>query len=629
MKSLFLSLTVLSLVTFLSITTKAQGVQKDTTINFMGEQRNISIYIPSDYSSSIPAKLMIGLHGLGDNCKNYMNALVFLFDESSMPNTIIICPDGGNDSNKDFYSPQGDEAIIDTVISLANSQYNIDASQIILQGFSLGGRSALKFGLDYTEKFKALLLNTPAIQGVKEAVTEGNFQYANASKIPIYITCGDEDLTYLAPVDSMRLQLIRNNGKVLYRQFPLGHSVPYMSEMNDYLQFIDSLYISDYDLDIVQIDIPLRTCETSVPFTVLVQNKGSKILTSIKFSYNTGGGASYYSWTGQLEPFQHLDIEFPNLDISSGIYILTVEVDSLNVTFGDTVDYNNSANAAFNVATQSKTLPYVESFTNIADFEDDWIPIPSGDYFTALDYDPSGKFLYAFNTIWIFETMGRKEEIISPLLDLSSISNPSLAFDVAYAYTLYTADFIGTELIFADTLEVLISTDCGETYKSLYKKGGEELLTFNKPLTNVVDLNVFFYTSPTSNDWRREWVDLSAYASNTSAIIKFSYISAQGGLIFLDNIAFSNETSGIKGIEMGEIVVFPNPANDNLTIHSGDCQLKSINLFDISGKKVMSSENINGSSSILNVTGISNGFYMLELTTSSGKRIVKKVSIKH
>ena len=615
---------------------KGQSVSKDTTIIFSGENRDISIYIPSDYSSSTPAKLLIGLHGSGDNCKNYISALKYLFPESSMPNTVIICPDGGNDLSRDFYTPVGDEVIIDTMIAFAMNNFNIDPSQIVLQGFSLGGRSALRYGLTYSEKFKALLLNTPAVQGVKEAVRQysegGLFQYENAAEIPIYITCGNQDLNYAAPIDSMNLQLILNDGKVHYRQFSMGHSIPFMSEMSDFYQFIESLYISDYDLDVVKIDVPLRSCETSVPFSVIVQNKGKETLTDIRFRYNAGGSSSQYSWTGNLPPFQHLKIDFPNITISSGNYTLTVEVDALNGSFTDTINYNNSADARFDVSIQSKMLPYIESFAS-ADFEkfsNEWLLISSGDYYTSMDYDPSGGMLYCFNTIWIFDNSGRKEELVSPLLDLSSISNPSIAFDVAYLYTIYTllfTDSTTADVAFADTLEVLISTDCGETYTSLYKKGGDDLLTFDNPLTNV-SLNTLLYTSPKSNDWRREWIDLSSYAENTSAIIKFSYISALGGLIFLDNIAFSDEKVHVKDAEFGEVLIFPNPVQDILTINLAEYKLKSANLYDISGRKIKD-YHFSGESSVeIYTKEFSAGFYLIELNTDCGKRIMKKIVVQ-
>ncbi len=103
---------------------------------------------------AIPAALIIGLHGLGDNSVSYRNAWTGSFAFAThMPNTILICPDGGSDQNKDFYMPAGDEAIIQECISYAQAHYNINPSEIILQGFSLGGRSALRAMASSTPAF--------------------------------------------------------------------------------------------------------------------------------------------------------------------------------------------------------------------------------------------------------------------------------------------------------------------------------------------------------------------------------------------------------------------------------------------------------------------------------------------
>jgi predicted esterase len=199
------------------------------TITFMSASRTLSCYVPPSYNPAVPMKLMIGLHGLGDNSSNYRNALVnSLGFAAAVPNTILVCPDGGSDPNSDFYVPAGDEEIIQASIDFARAGYNIDTTNIILQGFSLGGRSALVYGLGHTDQFKGLLLNTPAIQGVKEAITQfasgGLYDYAQAPQIPIYITHGNTDEVYTAPIDSTYEQLARNDGKQKLVRFNGGHT---------------------------------------------------------------------------------------------------------------------------------------------------------------------------------------------------------------------------------------------------------------------------------------------------------------------------------------------------------------------------------------------------------------------
>src|SRR4051812_47149331 len=138
----------------------------DTSITFMSSSRQLSLYVPTTYNSATKYRLMVCLHGLGDNSANYRNALInSLSWNTAMPNTIFVCPEAET-VNSDYYSTAGSEAIIQQSITVAMSRYQIDTANVILQGFSLGGRAALRYGLDNYSVFKGLLLNTPAVQGV-------------------------------------------------------------------------------------------------------------------------------------------------------------------------------------------------------------------------------------------------------------------------------------------------------------------------------------------------------------------------------------------------------------------------------------------------------------------------------
>jgi len=209
-------LTTVLLLLWLSLNKKTSAQTTgsyDTTIAFMSGTRAMSVYVPTTYTAGTPHKLMVCLHGLGDTCTNYRNALIgTLAWNTNMPNTIYVCPEASS-RNADYYFPTGAEAIVQASIDYARSLYNIDTNEIILQGFSLGGRAALRYGLDNYSKFKALLLNTPAIQGVKQALngTPYPFNYANARNIPVYITHGGTDQLYTGPIDTACMNLILND----------------------------------------------------------------------------------------------------------------------------------------------------------------------------------------------------------------------------------------------------------------------------------------------------------------------------------------------------------------------------------------------------------------------------------
>jgi len=602
------------------------------TITFMDESRSLACYVPESYDPAVPARLIIALHGLGDNGTNYRNAWVSGLDFADhITNTILICPDGGSDFNSDFYVPAGDEGIIQASIDFAKAGYNIDTTNIILQGFSLGGARALQYGLAHTDMFKGLLLNTPAIQGVKDAVTAyadgGLYAYDNAPEIPVYITHGSADELYMAPIDSMYEQMVKHNGMVRLVRFPIGHTIPDLEDFEEFDPFFETLFLDDYDAELVKVNTKPRTCETGTIASVLVQNKGAQTLSSIKMHYSWDGTDHPFTWSGTLEPFQHADITLPVITAADGNYMLTVTIDSIN-SLADVVEVNdnNKDSAAFRIMTDSQPLPYTQKFDDES-YDNTWLTLPSGDYLLPFSYDDETQAVVTLNTIFIFDNSGRKEEIASPVLDLTSLENPFVSFDVAYSYIRYTEDLLGVDTLFADTLEVLVSTDCGATFTSVYKKGGEDLLTFPLPLENPLSLDECFIT-PDEESWRREQIDLSSFAASEEAVVKFSYKSALGGIIYLDNIAFVNEATGMKQVNKLEAKVYPNPVSERLTVDAGNETIKTIAVFDITGRKVTEAGYNNVSRVEIPVSGLINGVYMLEITGDKGSAM-QKVAVKH
>ena len=122
----------------------------DRTVNFAGNPSwALSYYVPPTYNASKKYKLLIGLHALGQGNKYYRDWLKGVSGYTTLPNAlhdaIMICPHAGTDANTDYWSPVSDTGIITKAIADAMSAYNIDPDQMYLNGFSLGGRSALRY----------------------------------------------------------------------------------------------------------------------------------------------------------------------------------------------------------------------------------------------------------------------------------------------------------------------------------------------------------------------------------------------------------------------------------------------------------------------------------------------------
>ncbi|MBS1628988.1 MAG: T9SS type A sorting domain-containing protein [Bacteroidetes bacterium] len=609
----------------------------DTTISFMGSNRALSIYVPPSYNPAIKYRLLIGLHGLGDTCYNYRNALITTVGwANGFGNTIFVFPEAAN-RNADYFQPAGGEDIIPNSRDFMMAQYHIDSQNVVLQGFSLGGRAALRYGLDHPTDFKGLLLNTPAVQGVKEAVNghaqSYGFNYANAPQIPIFITLGDQDLTYQSPLDSTYEQLVLHDGPVRFTVVAgMGHQVPSLALNQTAFPFFSFPAHAGTDAEAVQVYPALWVCNSShAAPSLLLRNSGSDTLRQIRYQYTLGSSTNYQSWSGTLAPFQHAIVPLNVNNATPADNIISVQIDSLNNNLADTVLGNNSLTGSFYLP--AATLSSLSEGFEGTDFPPPgWTLQQSGDFYTAWEQDNSialtgSNSATAFNTILIFDNLGRSDALITPPVNVSALAAPVLNFDVSFTYDRYTPPYFTANVDFADTLEVLASTDCGAHFSSIYRKGGAELATYANPVINPLNLNDLF-PMPADSNWRMESIDLNALkTAGTPAIFKFNYISGLGGAINIDNVYIGTNTA-VKNHPQSTLLIAPNPAHDLLQIQLSQAALEQLDLFDMSGR-LLRSETASGKDTHhmqLPVSGLPAGLYLLHVTTSDGVTI-RKISV--
>ncbi len=595
-----------------------------TTIQFEGQGRRLSFFVPTTYDASQHYNLIVGLHGLGDESNNYRNALVASDWESAFPNTIFVCPDGGNDQNSDFYAPVGDEEIIQAAINYTVDEYTIDTNEIVLQGFSLGGRSALNYGLAHPDKFKGLYLHTPALQG--RADVENNlqpapvsaYQYANASQIPIYITVGETDVLYEYTLQGLYPILKQNNGIVKYKIIPgLGHTLPPSLYIEEGRDFINQNELDSFSVDIFDIEVEDRICETSVSPKCLVRNTGSETLTSIELNYSIDAVDYTYTWSGTLNSFEYVSVELPQvMNLTSGSHSITCELGNLNSTNTDLNIEDNTQEAGFITGESIYTLPYTEDFEgDLADwyFEEnfnlfEWVQDDETSY-------SGNNSLSSFNSPFIFNTQGLKEAVYSPLIDLSGAISPLLtvSFKHAFNYIRFAPPVATQELILSDTLEVFISTDCGATYTSILKKAGADLATASLPILNPLSVEAGIF-APADTNWGGLEMDISAYASAEEARFKIECTSNLGGTIFIDDFKVNYQSLSTTDIEKERIQVYPNPAQEYIQISNLNTLNTTIRIVDITGKVVVN-KMISHTDERIDISQLAMGSYIVNIIT--------------
>lgn len=601
----------------------------EETISFNGENRTLACYVPPDYDVNKEYRLIIALHGLGDNASNYRNALInSLKWQTIFTQTIIVCPDGGEDQNSDFHTPSGDEQIIQEAINFASSTYSIDASEMILQGFSLGGRSALKYGLEHTATFKGVLLCTPAVQGIADVLNDPNigfgFDYPKASQIPIFISYGASDQLYVDAIGLTIDKLIENDAQLAYEKVPgLGHSIANSSIIGKSISFFNSPIPTGVDVRLRKVELPSITCDTKLSPSCLIQNTGSTNITEIQFDYEVAGTKASYTWTGTLNSYQHQYITIPDITGAGGSQTLQVELVYVNNGALELSSTNNSANTEVYVTDQALSIPLMETFEGQSDA---WTNDETGSLFTWYTDDvvghKSNQSVANFNTILIFYTAGYEESFKSPVLDLTKSDAPSMAFDVAFNYHKYTPPYFTADAIFADTLIVSISIDCGQSYTELYRKGGAELATVYEPILNPLSVEACFF-KPTDEQWRTEAINLEDYKNEKEAIIKFAYKSGLGGNIYIDNVNFDRALSLPRQVEANSFTLYPNPATNRVTINFDSEGQHDIRVVDVFGHLINSFQS--NSDYQLDVSQYPLGMYTIEVLCGGNRHVQKLI----
>jgi hypothetical protein len=84
--------------------------------------------------------------------------------------------------------------------------------------------------------------------------------------------------------------------------------------------------------------------------------------------------------------------------------------------------------------------------------------------------------------------------------------------------------------------------------------------------------------------------------------------------------AKQEDNSSVKTIDKNLFKIYPNPANNEITV-SSDENLAKVTIYDVTGKVMYTSNDINANSTV-NVSTFSRGIYMVEVMTDN------KVSVK-
>jgi hypothetical protein len=173
-------------------------------------------------------------------------------------------------------------------------------------------------------------------------------------------------------------------------------------------------------------------------------------------------------------------------------------------------------------------------------------------------------------------------------------------------------------------LRVEISTDCGDTYTTIYDKTDLELST-------ITGYKALAWNPTSADDWRQEQIDLSAYIGELVQF-RFVNVTGNGNYTYIDNVNVLNDFLGVADQALNQLVMYPNPAQDQVTIALNQTGFEQIdvNVTNSLGQQVIVHKNLipNGSNAVsFNVSSLQTGIYFVTVQVD-GASSTKKLSVR-
>lgn len=366
-----------------------------------------------------------------------------------------------------------------------------------------------------------------------------------------------------------------------------------------------------YDASVMSIDEPNGTaCATTFNPVITLRNLGQNPLTSCVINYRVDANTPLsFFWTGFLPSLGTLNVTVNTISVSTGMHAFYAWTSQPN-GFTDGQPSNDADTSLFNVFNGGSILPLTEGFESPTFVPLNWtLNNPDNDDTWARTTlaSTTGVASAQMNNL-TYGQIGQNDDMITMPLDLSSITDPAMTFQVAYTYYIFSNP-PNPDLYFTDSLTVLISTDCGQSDSVLYAVGGMNLATA-APIPNTSQQFI-----PTAGQWRQETISLAPYANVTDAIITFRNTTGWGNQLYIDDINIIS-TTGINEFSTdSSFSVYPNPSDGIYTIRGND--ISHIEVYDAMGKVIYVREVDHQNEATVDLSTYGEGIYFISVTTGN------------
>jgi hypothetical protein len=297
------------------------------------------------------------------------------------------------------------------------------------------------------------------------------------------------------------------------------------------------------------------TCtQGSSPSFTLVNTSDTETLTEVALQYRVGttGAWTDLNWTGELAAGEAEEIVLSDISINtSGATTIQVAVRSSNLGIQTNMVDPISTITVRALLDASQALPFGNTFQSAVFPPTGWFSVNVGNNGWKLATNAGAGSTRSARCNMFDISAGNKAYLYTPKVDLSTTNAPStLRFDHAYAY--YNASFY-------DFMRVEASTDCGETWETLFLKGKDDLATAPAVTSAFV---------PTSSQWAANEIDITNYNGQSEVVFRFVGESGYGNNLFVDNVNVSTSV-GVKELTLSTFSLAPNPSRDQTLVRFG------------------------------------------------------------
>ncbi len=327
------------------------------------------------------------------------------------------------------------------------------------------------------------------------------------------------------------------------------------------------------------INIPggnLFACTSGFSPKFTLTNTSDAALTSANLRWRVGTAPwNDLAWTGNLASGASETVTLDTAITQSGT--LKLEVVPVNSNNGIQVNLVNAL-STFNIKTlfgASAPTPFTNPFQTTPFPPTGWTGYNVGANGWKLATNAGSNSSRSARCNFFNMGAGQVATLTTPKIDLSTASGvTTLNFDHAYAY--FNDQFF-------DSLRVEISTDCGDTWTTVFHDGKDGLAT----APPFADPNVAWV--PAATDWLENSIDISDFNGNPEVLVRFAGESGFGNNLHIDNLNIT-ALVGVKELSLTGFSLQPNPTRDASQVRFGLDKPESIQLsvFNAMGVLVQS-----------------------------------------